>query len=86
MTTVRGLLRLLEVGSATLEQVLEELRRGDWPRPAPPAGDDLEVMVRADEIAGDNDIYWIDEAFSSHLVDEGTYRRLRDAIRTSWRV
>lgn len=86
MNTVRELLRQLEAGVKPLDQVIVELRNGDWPRPAPPATDDLETIVRADDIAGDNDVYWIDEAFSSHTVDEDTYLMLRDAIRSSWRI
>lgn len=69
-----------------LDQVVARLRGGDWPRPTPPATDDLEAFAGSDELADDNDAYWIDEAFSSHVIDESTYLLLRNAIRDSWQT
>lgn len=84
MTTIRDLLQQLVSGQVTLGQAVDRLEAGEWPRPTPPASDDLEAFAVADEIAVDNDPYWVDEAFSSHVIDENEYLLLRNAIRTSW--
>lgn len=84
MATVRQLVTDLQAGGLTLDQVIGELRGGTWPRPPAPARTDLHAYLGAEDVPGDNDVYWIDEAFSSHIIDEDTYVALRNAIRASW--
>lgn len=86
MSTVRQLINELKSGGLPLEQVVKELSAGDWPLPAKAAKTVLQAYERAEEIPGDNDVFWIREAYLNRAISEDDYKQLIEAMRTSWHI
>lgn len=67
MHTVRGLIALLKVGELSVDEVAEKFTLLDW-RPDPPATTIAESYRRAEDMPDDNDIFWIDAAFTQSVI------------------
>ena len=66
----------------TAEEVADEFRLRDWPSRAP-AKTLIERYRLAEEMPGVDDVFWIDEAYSSHKIDDEQYDMLYDAVAAS---
>jgi hypothetical protein len=82
--TLRNLIDDLGNGEKNLEQVIEAIRNGSWPKPRPRATTLLESYQRAEEVPTDNDTFWFDVAFDMHLIDHPEYEQLFEALSNTW--
>ena len=79
MHTVRGLIALLKVGELSVDEVAEKFTLLDW-RPDPPATTIAESYRRAEDMPDDNDIFWIDAAFTQSVITYEDCKELTDAL------
>src|SRR5258707_144750 len=80
MHTVRELMARLKADKVTIDEVAESLRARSRNPSRPRPQTIADSYTRAEQVPGDDDTFWIDVAYTQHVIKYHDYRHLVEAL------